>query len=95
MKKNRYALKECDDCGNDMRRMWRWKGKRLCYLCFSKCSRKLPVVGVSNRQTMEEALSKVRRVGLRFDEKRNRGHGFVTLPQVLIDHKIRIVLADD
>jgi len=86
MKKKR----KCNGC-RKIRKLRKYKNLLLCWSCYSKRIHILPCG--KKFETLEEALAKTYEIKGYLD-KNSYIHAFLNPPQILIGHKIKLVLAD-
>lgn len=96
MKGQDVARFPCDECGiiRRVRGQQYYKGKMLCASCFRKVAPMMPMTNYNAFQSLETALSKVRKVSVRVNKSQNSLSAYINCPQILIGHKVRLVLAD-
>ena len=94
-----HALKVCDECGRELRKLSKFHEKFIC----GRCKRKLDnVISYSCGRkliTIDAALNKVYEVkGRKYINKKGKAviaTNNLSLQSILIGHKIKFVLADD
>lgn len=98
MKKKKYKgykKKKCNECGLEYRKMYLMKaGLSLCWKCSRKHYNKINSPYQKPRISMEEALNRIYLVKGYLINKREITAKF-SIPNILIGHKIKIVLADN
>lgn len=86
---SQWALKECENCRNQIRREWKYKGHFYCYNCYMKKCKRIyfgrPPMG------LKDALDIVREIKCSSSKS---PVGYLYLPKILIGKKVKLILVD-
>jgi len=94
-----HALKVCDECGRKLRNLNNFHGKFICGRCKLKLDDIIPYSNGRKPITIDKALEKVYEIkGRTYMNKKGKpviATNNISLPSILIGHKIKFILADD
>lgn len=86
-----FRVKTCEDCGKDMKRFRIHQGKFLCFGCYRK--RMHIMVARDCHLSLEKALERTYEIkGYLLGD--NSIRAIMSLPSILIGHKVKLVLVE-